>query len=92
MAMAAGLEWNVCMKRADILGRLSPPMAELRALQRQSAASSHLVSSPPSSTFFFFSSQHRPLSFFLFIPACFVTAQEALWRAGGENTWLCNVI
>lgn len=54
MAMAAGLKWNVCMKQADIRGRLARPMAEWRALQRQSAASSHLVPSPPPLLFFFF--------------------------------------
>lgn len=83
MAMAAGLERNVCLKRADVRGRLARPIAERRALERQSTASSHLP---------LLFSQHRPLGFFLFRPACFITVQEALLRAGGENTWLCNVI
>lgn len=56
MAMAAGLKWNVCMKRADIRGRLARPMAEGRALQRQSAASSHLAPSLLPLRVFFFSS------------------------------------
>lgn len=48
--------------------------------------------SPLHYCFFSLFSQPGPLGFFLFTPACFITVQEALGRAAGENTWLCNAI
>lgn len=66
-------------------------MAECRTLQRQSAARSHLVPSPLPLVFFPFLTAQAS-GFLSLQSSVFHNAQEALRRAGGENTCLCNVI
>lgn len=67
---------------ADVGGRRGGPMTERKGFPLPLALS--LFPLPLS--------QQRPLGCFLFNPARFITTREALQRAGGVNTRLCNVI
>lgn len=89
--MAGRLQRNVCAERADVG---AGPMTERRGLHTDGRlpAGTHLGPPPLSFCPSFFlssplpSSRRRPPGFFLFNPARFVTTQEALQRAGGEET------